>query len=74
MKFWCGFLLAIMYGVALATDHHIDPPDKIARLYNGWIGKHSSALIDQWGPKEHVALTQRVGRVARLLGIHPTRR
>jgi hypothetical protein len=49
MKVLCGFLLALMYGVALATDHHVDPPDKIARLYNNWIGKHPSALIDQWG-------------------------
>jgi hypothetical protein len=69
MKFWCGFLLAIMYGVALATDHHIDPPDKIARLYNGWIGKHSSALIDQWGtPKNTWRLPSGSGGLHVFLG------
>jgi hypothetical protein len=54
MKFSCAFLLAMMYGVALATDHHVDPPDKIAKLYNSWIGKHSSALIDQWGTPKNI--------------------
>jgi hypothetical protein len=54
MKFSCAFLFAMMYGVALATDHHVDPPDKIAKLYNSWIGKHSSALINQWGTPKNI--------------------
>jgi hypothetical protein len=69
MKFSCGFLLAIVCGVALATDHHVDPPDKIAHLYNSWIGKHPSALIDQWGtPKNTWRLPSAAGGLHTFLG------
>jgi hypothetical protein len=69
MKLWCGFLLLVMYGVALATDQHVDPPEKIARLYNNWVGKPSSALIEQWGtPKNAWRLANASGGLHVFLG------
>lgn len=49
VKLWCLLLLLVMYGAAFATDQHVDPPEKIARLYDNWVGKSSSALVEQWG-------------------------